>query len=157
MHLPPITIDDRPPLHKRARYASYLLPDDISVYSENSGSTLTTPSYLPDILPTDGQKNVHDMKKGQPVNGRVHRGYCCRIHGQIQCYKKTRFYCSTCSDEDNKFNYCQGFSSSTVATRTCFLEHQHTMSLGYGLLLCFFSLPYFTLPVELVLCLITSD
>ena len=34
--------------------------------------------------------------------------------------------------EDKKFYYCQGFSSITVATRTCILEHQHTMSLGYG-------------------------
>ena len=132
MHLPPITIDDRPPPPKRARYAPNLLPATIYVVSENSVSTLTTPSDLPDILPTDGQKNVHVLKKGLPVNSRVHRGYCCRIHGRIRCYKKTRFYCSTCSDEDKKFYYCQGFSNITVSTRTCFLEHQHTMSLGYG-------------------------
>ena len=34
-HLPPVTIDDRPPRHKRAQYAPYLLPDAISVASEN--------------------------------------------------------------------------------------------------------------------------
>ena len=132
MHLPPITIDDRPPPLKISRYAPNLLPSTISVASENSVSTLTTPSDLTYIFPTDGQKNVHVLKKGLPVNGRVHRGYCCRIHGRSRCYKKTRFYCSTCSDEDKKFYYCQGFSSITVATRTCFLENQHTMSLGYG-------------------------
>ena len=97
---------------------------------------MTTPSDSPDILPTDGQKTIHVLKKVLDVNGRVHRGYFCRKHGQIRCYKKTRFYCSTCSHEDKKFYYCQGFSSITVATRTCFLEHQHTMSLGYGWLLC---------------------
>ena len=106
MHIPPITIDDRPHPPKRARYAPNLLPATISVASENSVSTLTTPSDLTDILSTDGQKNVHILKKGLPVNGRVHRGYCCRKHGRIRCYKNTRFYCSTCSDEDNKFYYC---------------------------------------------------
>ena len=73
MHIPPITIDDSLPPPKRARYAPNLLPATISVAYENSVSTLTTPSDLPDILPTDGQKNVHVLKKGLPVNGRVHR------------------------------------------------------------------------------------
>ena len=77
-----------PPPPKRARYAPNLLPATISVASEKSVSTLTTPYDLPDILPNDGQKNVHVLKKGLPVNGRVHRGYCCRKHGQIRCYKK---------------------------------------------------------------------
>ena len=75
MHLPPITTDDRPPPHKRARYAPNLLPATISVASENSISTLTTPSDLPDILPTDSPKNIHFLKKGLPVKVRVHRGY----------------------------------------------------------------------------------
>ena len=66
---------------KRARYAPNMLPATIYVASENSVSTLTTPSDLPDILPTDGQKDVHVLKKGLPVNGRDHRGYCCRKHG----------------------------------------------------------------------------
>ena len=35
MYLPPINIDDRPPPHKRARYAPNLLPDTIYVASEN--------------------------------------------------------------------------------------------------------------------------
>ena len=77
----PLMIDPPPP--KRARYAPNLLPATIYVASENSVSTLTTPSDLPDILPTDGQKNVHVLKKVLPVNGRVHRGYCCRKHDQI--------------------------------------------------------------------------
>ena len=75
MNLTPITIDDRPPPPKRARYAPNLLPATISVASENSVSTLTTPSYFPDILPIDGQKTVHVLKKVLPVKVRVHRGY----------------------------------------------------------------------------------
>ena len=95
IHLPPITIDDRPPGHKRARYAPNMLPAAISVASEISVSTLTTPSDSPDILPTDDPKTLHFLKKDVPVKGRVHRGYCCSKHGRKRCYKKTRFYCST--------------------------------------------------------------
>ena len=46
------------------------------------------------------------------------------------------FYFSTCSDEDKKSCYCHGFSRISLATRTCFLEHQHSMSLRFGSLLC---------------------
>ena len=97
---------------------------------------MTTPSDSPDILPTHGPKTLHVLEKDLPVRDLFHRGYCCRKHGQIRCYKNTRFYCSTCSDEDKKFYYCQGFSKISLVTRTCFLEHQHSVSLGYGLLLC---------------------
>ena len=81
MHLPPITIDDRPPPHKRARYAPDLLPAAISVASENYVSTLTTPYDSPDILPTDGPKNLHVLKKDVPLKGKVYREYCCMKHG----------------------------------------------------------------------------
>ena len=57
-------------------------------------------------------------------------------HGRKTCYKKTRFYCSICSDENKKFYYCQGFSRISIATSTCFLKRQHSMSLGYGWLMC---------------------
>ena len=102
MHLPPITIDDRAPPHKRARYAPDLFPAAISVASENSVSTLTTPSDSPDILPADDHNTLHVMKKDKPYSVRVKRGSCYRKHGRKICYKKTRFYCSTCSDEDKK-------------------------------------------------------
>ena len=52
---------------------------------------------------------LYVMKKGVPLKGRVNRGYCCRKHGRIICYKKTMFYCSTCSDDDKRFYYCHGF------------------------------------------------
>ena len=121
-----------------------------------------------------GHFSDYVLKKGLPVNGRVHIGYCCRKYGQIRCYKKTRFYCSTCTDEDNKFYYCQGFYSITVETRTCFLEHQHTMSLGYGWLIClspfhpllyllnlfcacFLSVPFITPCIVFVHCLNVCD
>ena len=37
--LPPITIDDRPRQHKIARYTPDLIPDSISITSENYVST----------------------------------------------------------------------------------------------------------------------
>ena len=128
----PSTLMIDPLPHKRARYAPNLLPVTISVASESSVSTLTTPSDLSDILPTDGPKTLHVLKKDLTVKGRVHRGYCCRKHGRKRCYKKTRFYCSKCSGEDKKFYYCHGFSKIHLSKRSCFLEHQHYMSLGYG-------------------------
>ena len=42
LNLPPITIDDRPPPHKRARYTPDLIPAAIYVASENYVSILTT-------------------------------------------------------------------------------------------------------------------
>ena len=77
---------------KKACYTPDLLPAAISVASENSVSTLTTPSDLPDILPTDYHNTLHVMEKYMPLEGRVHRGYCCRKYGRKRCYKKTRFY-----------------------------------------------------------------
>ena len=92
MNIPPITIDDRPPLYKRAQYTRYLLPAAISVVSENSVRTLTTPSDSPDLLPTDDLNTLHAMKKYFPLKFRFKIGYCCRKHGRTRCYKKTRFY-----------------------------------------------------------------
>ena len=120
IHLPSSLMIDPPP-YKRDQYAPNMFPAAISVASENSVSTLTTPSDSPDILPTDGTKTIHVLKKDLPVKARVHIGYCCRKHGRKIYYKKTRFYCSTCSDEDKKFYYCQGFSNIKLATRTFFL------------------------------------
>ena len=78
------------PPYKRARYAPNLLPATISVASENSVSTLTNPSDLPDILPTDGPKTLHILKKGLPVKVCVHRGYCCRKHGSNKMLQKDK-------------------------------------------------------------------
>ena len=77
-HLPPITIDDRTHPHKRARYTPDLLPAAISVSSENSVSTLTTPSDSPDLLPFDDPNTLHVMKKVDSFQGRVQRGYFCK-------------------------------------------------------------------------------
>ena len=127
MNTPPITIDDRPPSHKRAQYTPDLLPAAISVAYENSVSTLTTPSDFPDILHTDYPNTLHVMKKYMPLKGRVHSGYCFSKHGKKRCYKKTRFYCSTCSDEDKIFYHCRGVSRVNLEPRTCLLEHQYSM------------------------------
>ena len=125
--LTPITIDDIPRLHKRSRYTLDMLPAAISVSSENYCSNLITPSDSPDLLPNDDPNNLHVLKKDVPFKGRFHRGYCCMKHGRKRCYKNTRFYCSTCSDEEKKFYYCHGFSKISLATRTCFLKHQNSM------------------------------
>ena len=109
-----------------------LLPDAISVASENSVSTLTTPYNSLDLLTSDDPNTLHVMNKDVPFKGRVNRIYCCRKHSQIICYKKTSFYRSTCSDKKNKFYCCRGFSRISSETRTCFLEHQHSMSQCFG-------------------------
>ena len=89
LHLPTITIDDRPPPHKRSQYIQNLLPASISNAFENYVSTLITPSDLPDIIPTDVPTNLRVMNKYVPLKVRVNRGYFCRKHVQIRCYKKT--------------------------------------------------------------------
>ena len=68
LNLPPITFYDRPYPHKRARYTPDLLPADISVASENSGSTLTTSSGFPKLLlqPSDYPITPHAMNKCEP-------------------------------------------------------------------------------------------
>ena len=120
MHIPTITIDDRPRPHKRAQYTPYLLPAAISVASENYVSTFTTPTDSPDLLLSDDPNTLHVMKKCSHLQGRADRGYCCIKHGKKICYKKTRFYCSTCSDNNRKMYYCCVFSSISSDKRTCF-------------------------------------
>ena len=68
---PPITIDDRPRSHKRARYTPDMLPAAISIASENYFSTLTTPSYSPYIITSDDTNTLHVMKKYVPFLGSV--------------------------------------------------------------------------------------
>ena len=149
LHLPPITIGDIPPPHKINRCTPDLLPDAISIASENYVSTLTTPYDSPDLLPADASTHIHIMKKILPFQGRFNRGYCCRKHSKIRCYKKTRLYCYTCSDE-NKKNII-----ATVFPRL--VQRQGIYSWNISIfIVVFVSLPYFTLPVELILCLFSS-
>ena len=93
--LPPITIDDRPCPHKRDHYTSDLLPVSVYVASENSVSTLTTPSGFPDILSSYVPKNLRVIKEDEPYHDRVKICYYCRKHDKKICNKKIRFYCST--------------------------------------------------------------
>ena len=73
LNLPPITIDDIPRPHKRARYTPDLLPAAISVASENPVSNLTTPSDSKQlfILPSDDPKPPHAIMKYEPYRGKV--------------------------------------------------------------------------------------
>ena len=75
LNLPPITIDDILRPHKRSRYTPDLLPAAISAAPENYGSTLTTPSDSPDLLPSDDPTTLHDMEKDVTLLGRVNIGY----------------------------------------------------------------------------------
>ena len=95
LHLPPITIDDRPCPHKISCYSPDLLPASISVASKNNVSTLNTSSDYPDLLPSIDPNALHVMKKYLPLKGTVNREYCFRKLGRIICYKKTTFYRST--------------------------------------------------------------
>ena len=72
LHLPPITIDDRPIPHKRAQTTLDMLPDAISFASVNFGSTFTTTNDLPYLLPYDDPNNIHAMNKDVPFQGRVY-------------------------------------------------------------------------------------
>ena len=79
-----------------------MLPSTISVASENSVSTLITPSDLPRLilLTYDGPNSPHSMNKYEPYHGRVKRGYLSRKNDGKICHENMRFYCSMCSDKE---------------------------------------------------------
>ena len=87
-NLPPINFDDRPRPHNRALYTSDMTPANVSVVSENSFSTLTTPYDYPDLLPSDDPNTIHVIKIDLPVLGRRQRGYCCRIYNKKDATKR---------------------------------------------------------------------
>ena len=62
LNLPTTTIDYIPHPNKRTRYTPYLIPDAISVASEKSVSTLTTPYDSPDLLPYNIHNTLYIMK-----------------------------------------------------------------------------------------------
>ena len=138
LHLPPITIDDIPCLHKRDLYTPDLLPADISVASENSVITLTNPYDSIRLLlqPYDYYNLPHEMNKYEHYHGRVKIWYCCSKHDDKTCNKNMGFYCSTCSDKDKKFDYCHGLSRINSEMRDCFVEHQHCTEQILSLLMC---------------------
>ena len=82
LHLTPITIYYRTRPHKISQYTPNLPPAALSVSSDNSFSTFTTPSDSPDILPSDDPDTIYVMYKYVHFQGRFHRRYCCRKHGQ---------------------------------------------------------------------------
>ena len=104
-----------------------MILDAISVAYENYIITLTTPSNSPDLLTNYDPNTLHVMKKYAPLKGSFNRGYFCRKHGLIRCYKNTRLYCYTFSNKDKRFYHCRGFSRIISETRTLLLEHQHSM------------------------------
>ena len=67
LNLPPIAFDDRPCPLKMSFYTPDLLPAAIYVALENYVITLTIPSDLLDLLPSNYPNNIHVMKMGVPV------------------------------------------------------------------------------------------
>ena len=65
MNLPPIIIDDRPCLHKRARYTPDMPPVAVYVTYENSVITLTTHSDLAEtfLLYSDYPNYLREIMK----------------------------------------------------------------------------------------------
>ena len=87
IYLPsPLMMD--PACIKKSRYTQDQHPAAISFASANSVNTLTTPSDFPDLLPSDDPTTLPAMKKYVTFQGRLHKGYCCRKHGQIIYYNK---------------------------------------------------------------------
>ena len=76
LNLPPIIIDYRLCLDKRAFYTPDLLPAAISVASENSDGTFTTPSDSPQhlVINSYDPNHIHAMNKDERYHGRVKRG-----------------------------------------------------------------------------------
>ena len=93
-NIPLIISDDRPILHKRARYSPDLLPYTISVAFENFSSTLNTTSDSRKLflLPYDDPNHLHYMNKYELYHGRVKVGYCCRKHDEKICNKNMGLY-----------------------------------------------------------------
>ena len=92
LNLPPVIIEETPLLHKISLYNPDLLLGSIYIASENSVSTLTTPSDSTDFLPSDDPNNLHVMKKYEPYFGRLKRGNFCGKLDKKRCYKNTSFY-----------------------------------------------------------------
>ena len=122
LNLPPIIIDDISFPHKISRYTPDLLPAAISVASEKDVSTLTTPSVFSDLIPSYDTNTLHVTKKYFPFQSRFSKGYCYRGNGQKKYATKIQ---------------------GSIAP--------HALIMAINFIIVFVSLPYLTLPVEIVL------
>ena len=77
-------------MDKQARYIPDLLQSAISVASENSINTFTTPYDSPQLilLTSDDPNHHHAMKKYETYHVSMERGYWSRKCDEIICYKK---------------------------------------------------------------------
>ena len=90
LNLLPINIDDIPLLYKRARCTPDLIPVFYSVASENSVSTLTTPSDSEQLfhLPSDDTNYPHAIIKDEPYSVSMRRVYCCGKNDEKDATKR---------------------------------------------------------------------
>ena len=155
LHLPPITIDDIPCLHKRARYIPDLLSAAIYVAYGNYVSTLTIPSDSPDLLPHNDLNTIHVIKKDLLLQGWLHRGYCCRKYGKKYATKIQGSIAPHDLTITRNFIIVMGFKG-LVHWKGLASWNMNILSHNFQLIFVFVSLPPFYLPVELVLCLFYS-
>ena len=84
--------------NKMTRYTSDPLPDDITVPSGNSIITLDTHSNYPQVilLSSDAPSTDGIIMRDKPGRAADKIVYCSRHHGVIRCYRKYRYYFSSC-------------------------------------------------------------
>ena len=86
-----------------------MLLDAISVASDNSFSTLTTPSDSPYLLPSDVPNTLHVMKKDDPYLGSAKIGYCCKKHDKKYPTKRQGSIASRAMINTRSFIIYMGF------------------------------------------------
>ena len=126
LNLLPITFDDIPRLHKRARYNPDLLSAARSVASENSFSTLTTPSDFPDLFPSYDTNTLHVMNMDVTLIGRLKRGYYCRNCNTRDSTEIQGYIASHALIRKRSLLLSLVFRINSE-TKTFFLEHQFSM------------------------------
>ena len=110
LNLPPINIDDRPHLGKKAWYNPDLVPDATHFPYKNYVSTLTNPADSPQplVLTSNYPNQIHAMKKYCPYHGRVKIGYCKKTWWK-RCYEKLYYIASRALIKTRNFIIGVGF------------------------------------------------
>ena len=132
-----------------------MLPAAISIASEESISTLTTPSDLPYLFPSDDPNNFHVINKDVPFLGRAKIGYHCRKRDKKDAKKRQGSIALHVLIRARYFVIVIGFPL-LIQRQVFFLGTSSFYVTIFDLVVVFVSLPSFTLPVELILWLFSS-
>ena len=130
-----------------------MLPVAISVASENSVSNFTTPfdSARLFLLPSDDHNTLRAIMKDEPYWGRFRRGHCCRKHDKKYATKRQGYIAP--HDLIRIHFFLSWFFQYKFRDKDLLLGTSMLYIKRFQLIIVFVSLPSFTLPVELVLCL----